>query len=58
MPSGERGSQPIPVAHTAPLAMSVMPAMKNTVSARVSIQSPRMMRLNRWTVRSRLALKR
>jgi hypothetical protein len=32
--------------------------MKNTVSARVSIQSPRMMRLNRWTVRSRLALKR
>jgi hypothetical protein len=58
MPSRERGSQPTPVAHTAPLAMSVMPAMKSTVSARVSIQSPRMMRLNRWTVRSRLALKR
>jgi hypothetical protein len=58
MPSGERGSQPIAVAHTAPLAMSAMPAMKNTVSARVSIQSPRMMRLNRWTVRSRLDLKR
>ncbi len=31
--------------------MSVMPAMRNIVSARVSIQVLRMMRLNRWTNR-------
>jgi hypothetical protein len=35
-------SQPKPVAHTAPLAMSVTPAMSIHVSARVSIQLFRM----------------
>ena len=36
--------------------MSVMPAMRNIVSARVSIQMLRMMRLNRWTNRRMVAL--
>ena len=36
--------------------MSVMPAMRNIVSARVSIQVLRMMRLNRWTNRRVVAL--
>ena len=36
--------------------MSVMPAMRNIVSARVSIQVLRMMRLNRWTNRRMVAL--
>lgn len=42
-------SHPVPAAHTAPPAMSVMPAMKRIVSARVSNQLLRMLRLNRWT---------
>jgi hypothetical protein len=36
--------------------MSVMPAMRNIVSARVNIQMLRMMRLNRWTNRRMVAL--
>ena len=43
-------------AHTPPPAMSVMPAMRNIVSVRVSIQVLRMMRLNRWTNRRMVAL--
>ena len=42
-------SHPIPAAQTAPPAMSVMPAMNRIVSARVSNQLLRMLRLNRWT---------
>ena len=37
-------SHPIPAAHTAPPAMSVMPAMNRIVSARVSNQLLRMLR--------------
>src|SRR3954469_14910554 len=47
-------AQPIPAAHTTPPAMSVMPAMNRIVSARVSNQSLRMLRLNRWTVPGRV----
>jgi len=36
-------------AHTPPPAMSVMPAMRNIVSARVNTQMLRIVRLNRWT---------
>jgi hypothetical protein len=36
--------------------MSVMPAMRNIVSARVNIQMLRMMRLNRWINRRMVAL--
>ena len=53
-----RPSYPRPAAHTAPPAMNVMPTMKSIVSARVSIQLLRMVRLNRWTAQNRVALKR
>ena len=39
-------SYPRPAAHTAPPAISEMPTMKSIVSARVSTQSLRMLRLN------------
>jgi hypothetical protein len=43
-------AHPILAAHTAPPAISVMPAMNRIVSARVNNQLLRMLRLNRWTV--------
>ena len=54
LPARHRGfdclpAHPIPAAHTTPPAMSVMPAMNRIVSARVSNQLLRMLRLNRWT---------
>jgi hypothetical protein len=40
---------PIVVAHTAPPARSITPAMNIAVSSRVISQLPRMARLNCWT---------
>jgi hypothetical protein len=42
-------SQPIPAAHTAPPAISMMPATNRIASARVSSQLLPMLRLNRLT---------
>jgi hypothetical protein len=45
----------MPAAHINPLAASVAPAMKSAVSNRVSVQSLRILHLNRWTTfRSRV----
>jgi hypothetical protein len=59
LPARHRGfdclpAHPIPAAHTTPPAMSVMPAMNRIVSARVSNQLLRMLRLNRWTAPGRV----
>jgi hypothetical protein len=45
-------SHPMPAAHANPLATSVTPAMKSAISNRVSVQSLRILRSNRWTDRS------
>jgi len=42
----------MPAAHANPLATSVTPAMKSAISNRVSVQSLRILRSNRWTDRS------
>ena len=59
LPARHRGfdclpAHPIPAAQTTPPAMSVMPAMNRIVSARVSNQLLRMLRLNRWTAPGRV----